>query len=672
MKLVDTPTTKLTEAQTTQWLELIKRSKRADQKYFERMGVWKNGVKGNYLKVKQITSHNLTVNLAYAHYRSKLPVLFYREPTVVCRTDDPQRSEDAEVWSTYINKILRRNGYKKDTKSTVGDSILCGEGWKKIVVFKGVDEGDGPMSEASEPHQASGKTTVASVWVPPSDVIVDYQAPGRDPDSGTCRFVAIRYLKNIDELRADPRYNVPSQDELDAAQFTYSSQASHQGFSKKRMNISDRILMEADTDTYQGVEDMTYIYEVWVNQLIHDATGMKMRRQMFVLMEGCKRPIRDPLPWDQFYGPEFPGWPIHRVALNTMPGDYPIAEIESWYNLNQAINYVMNRTLDQITSGGPVNLLDKSKLEDPHKTIRAMNRGLPRTTVSVKAGQLGEAFNRLPGSPVQQDLFQILNPLIQLTERVSGSSRNRQQAVGIRTAAEVQNVEQFSQVVENEQIDTIHDFLRVDVEKLVAVLKNNTTREDVRSLLGYLGNVEWEGFSDENIRWQPDIDIEVDSFRQRNQREKVQAWSVILQSALQVFPVMPNLRIDHIFYKWLEAQDIDPIPVMGDMLDQRIYQMIEIVGMMSGQPAEVSPEDHHQSHLETIRSFKNTDAYQMMPEEARQLVDQHEMEHMEANEIIQESSARMQNVSQAAGQSPFDALDPAKGINTTGGNDASL
>lgn len=670
MRLVDKPTKTLSEVQTSHMMDLLNRSKRADAKYFERMGVWKQGVRGKYIKVKQPSSHGVSVNLAYAHYRTKLPVLFYREPTVVARAEDPQNSQKADVWSHYVNLILRRNGYKKDTKDCVADSILCGEGWKKIVLFRGADSGDGAMSETNANHAADGKNIVASVWIPPSDVIVDYQAPGRDVTNSACRFVGIRYLKNLDELRADPRYDIPPVGELDAGKFAFSSQSSSQGYSKTRMNISDRILMESDTNTYQGVEDMVYIYEVWVSQLIHDGTGLKLYKQMFVLMEGCNRPIRGPIPWSDFYGSNFPGWPVHRLALNTMPGDYPIAEIESWYTLNQAINYVLSRSMDQITSGGPINLMDKSKLADPEKTIRALNRGLPRTTVTVKAGNLSEAFARIPSSPVQQDLFQILNPLIQLTERVSGSSRNRQQAVGIRTAAEVNNVEQFSQVVENEQIDTIHDFLRADVQKLVAVIKETASTEDVRNLMGYLGDVEWEAFTDDNIRWMPDIDIEVDSFRQRNQREKVQAWSVILQSALQVFPVMPNLRIDHIFYKWLEAQDIDPIPVMGDMLDQRVFQMTEIVGMMAGEPAEVTPEDHHQTHLETIRSFKNTQAYASMTPEAQGLLDQHEAEHMQANEILQESSARMTNVAQAAGQTPFDALDPAQGINTTGGANA--
>lgn len=658
--------TKLTESQTEYLFQLITRCNKQEAGFKKRIGVWKKAIQGMQLKLKRGGSPqkiDLTVNLAYAHLRSKLPALFFQEPTVIA---NPRRKEDAEsapVWQKFLNNIIRRNGYKRETKRATNSAIISGEGWKKIVVSQdgasgqttaarggGGTIGSGPQTEAGTgPSEWSDKMLVSSVWVPSEDVIVDYQATGRDIDGGNCRFIIVRYLKNLAELQVDPRYIIPN--ELDYSRFVTNRDgvASHPGHNRE--------LGGKRTD---AEEDQVYVYEVWVHQLIANTEigatkpDLKMYKQMVVLMDGAKRPIREPLPWSDFYGESFPGWPVHKFELNQMPNAYPISEFEAWYQLQQAINFVMSRALDQIANNGPVDIVSMAAVENPDMVIRDLDKAKSRTTVKVKSGRAADALHRIPSIPIQNDLFTILGPLISLTERVSGSSRNRQQQTGIRTATEARNVESATQIVEGEHIDTIRDFLKADVTKLTAVLKVFADSDYVDHIVGETGPIPWdEGFSAENIKTLPEIEIEVDSFRSPFENRLQQKWTTILQFSLSLLPFMPSIRVDVIYNKWLESMKVDSGAIMGSTDDDRIKQMMEIMSMMNGgEYIEAQPNENHQAELEVLRNFKNSDVYKNAEPQVQQMLGQHEDQHLELQEMLGDTADEFAGRMKGLGMDP--------------------
>jgi len=660
-------TTKLNEEQTEYLFQLIEKSRKHETKFKRRVTTWKKAVQGLQLKLrrgKQAERVDLTINLAYAHLRAKLPTLFFQEPTVVTTPRRKKDAESAPVWQKFLNNLIRRNGYKRETKRTTNNAIISGEGWKKIVVSQAGqsgqttarggatgDVGAGPQTEAgSGPSEWAKQMMVSSVWVPTEDVIVDYQAKGRDLYGGSCRYVIIRYLKSLSELHLDPRYKIPKN--LDATKFvtTRDGITAHSD-GNRSMNNRDTMVEE----------DQVFIYEVWVHQLAATTqTGsnkpdLKMYKQMAVLMDGAKVPIRQPIPWADFYGREFPGWPVHKFELNSIPSDYPISEFEAWYQLQQAINFVMSRAVDQIANQGPVDIITKSAVENPEKVMRDLDKGAPRTTIAVKSGRAGDAFFRQSATPIQHDLFTILSPLISLTERVSGSSRNRQQQAGIRTATEARNIQNMSEIVEGEHIDIVREFLKEDIQKITAVLKEFADSDYVKNVVGETGPIPWdEGFSDFEKAMMPEIDIEVDSFRSPFENRLNQKWTTILQFSMSLLQVVPNLRIDVIYEKWLDSLKVDSGRIMHNTDDDRLKQMMEIMTMLNdGQYIEAKPDENHQAELEVIRNFKNSDAYKNSDPSFQQLLARHEDQHMEFADLLGDS------VNQFTAQMKSMGLNPA-------------
>lgn len=682
---------KLTGEQTKFLATLIEKSIAGDSKFYKRATTWKEAIKGRIRKLSPKRSNfEIVANLAYAHLRTTLPTLFFKEPTVVTRSRNVDKKTQVEFWKRLMNALNERNGYKRQTKRCILDAIISAEGWKKIIVSQSdTDAGftdtppklgrpkkngqlkEGPQTEAGiGPSEWSDKMIVSSVWVPTVNVIVDVQTPGRDIYSGNCRFVAIRYLKNVAELRADPRYTLPPEDELDKTAFVFTKDGKASGGFSGGVRLSAKHVVQLGSDAklreMGADEDMTWIYEVWVYQFVIDDPKIRMFKQMVVLMDGAEKPIRDPIPWDDLYGAGFPGWPIHKIELNEVPQDYPQGEIEAWYPLLQAVNWVLSRTMSHLDSSGTLDIIDASALKNPKKVEKDIKLGKVITQILIKSGRAQDAVNRLAAPPVQKELFTLMNPLITLMERVSGVSRNRQQQAGIRTATEARNIENSSEVVEAEKVDTVADFLKADNIKMAAVIKSIADSGYIRNLMGETGAIPWEEFDEQNVKWLPEFDIEIDSFRQLQKDEVSQKWFTVLNFSLNLLPFVPRLDIAAITVKWIESMGIESDEILAGLIDERILQMVEITSMMNGQAVEIDPKQDHKAHLEMIGNYKNTDVYKSSSAEFKKLLAEHEDSHFQANDDLTVTSGAASAAIRSQGQSPFDAIGgvSSQGIQT--------
>ena len=676
---------KLTGEQTKFLATLIEKSIAGDRKFYNRATTWKEAIKGRIRKLSPKRSNfEIVSNLAYAHLRTTLPTRFFKEPTIVTRSRNVDKKAQVEFWRRLMNALNERNGYKRQTKRCILDAIISAEGWKKIIVSQAnTDAGfedtppklgrkakelkEGPQTEAGiGPSEWSDKMIVSSVWVPTVNVIVDVQTPGRDIYSGNCRFIAIRYLKNVAELRADPRYRLPPEDELDKTAFVFTKDGKASGGFSGGVRLSAKHVVQLGSDSklreMGADEDMTWIYEIWIYQLVIDDPKIRMFKQMVVLMDGADKPIRDPIPWDDLYGVGFPGWPIHKIELNEVPQDYPQGEIEAWYPLLQAVNWVLSRAMSHLDSTGTIDIIDASALKNPKKAEKDIKEGKTITQLLIKSGRAQDAVNRLSAPPVQKDLFLLMTPLITMIERVSGVSRNRQQQAGIRTATEARNIENFSQVVEAEKVDTVADFLKADAIKMAATIKSIADSGYIRSLLGETGAIPWdEGFDEENVKWLPEFDIEIDSFRQLQKDEVSQKWFTILNFSLNLLPFVPRLNIAAITVKWVESMGVESDEILAGLIDERILQMVEITSMMNGQAVEIDPQQDHKAHLEMIGNYKNTDVYKSAPTEFKKLLAEHEDVHFQANADLTATSGAASAAIRSHGQSPFVAFGGASG-----------
>lgn len=638
MRLVKTRRESLNERQTGQLLELIEASEKVDRPIFQTMQRNRDFLKGDqwkHIKVRGKKSiPQVVLNLWYAHVKSKLPSVFFKEPTVLVDPTTPLEERKAPIWQLLLQNTILRNGYKKETKRSSLDTLVFGEGWKKVVYIKEAEDdegrGGGPLTET--PHQATRWMSLgipASIRVPPQSVVVDLLAAGRDPDFA--RFIAIKYFKPLEEIYADPRNdNLPPRASLNTGDLRVAAR-------NKRFGEEDMVspVEYSPTTAQQDSDgDVVSFYEVWVYQLV----GLKLYKQMLVIMPGAKEPIRKPVPWEDLVGAHFPGYPVHQLTFNDVPDSTAMSDLTPWEDVQWAVNWIASKALDALERHKRITTVMPQMLASKNKGMAQLKGPSSHEFIEVSDHT---ALNEYSVQGVSIDHYRMIDSLTALAQRISGITENQQGASGIRTATEAALIDRTSQSKLGLDVDAMRDFLKVDIEKLAALIRHVADRPFVFRLVGDVGPIEWQQFTPEDIDWAPDINIEVDSFRDAGQQEEIQKWTTLLGAGGQLFQFYgPMVRLDLIYAKLMEAAGVDnPEEFLGDLVDDRLHQMIEIVEMTQGNEAPVLPTDAHEVHRDVVLDFLNSDTGQALAPEIQQVLLAHAEQH---EQLLQEQQSKQQ------------------------------
>jgi hypothetical protein len=665
-RLVENRTSGLTEEQTGKLLDEIKASEKTDQFFYDQgrdqrrklAGVHFDTRTSRKTKFNRKLEAQIAVNLVHSHIRSLLPTVFFREPTVNAQPLNSQQAGKEETWEKVLNATLKRNGYKKETKAMTLDALTYHEGWKKLGYNLPEDEGQDQSEGGGEgstetvqtqrgPTPWGAKEIPISIRVSPMNVIVDYLAPGRDPDHA--RFVAIKYIRPLAEMKADKRYK--NLDDIKRGDLVSS-----------RSNSVMRRLNETETTGYETITrtqgeagvDMVIFYETYVYQFVE----FKLYRQTVWVAEGAKKPIREET-WEELFGLKFPGWPVHRLIFNPIPDDYPMSELEVWQQLQEAINWTVSKLVTFVAQGNQRILMDPTKVKDPKKARSKLLSGQAVEVIEVKdVNNVRDAIDIIQGTPVPSDVYRLIDVLVTFVERTSLLGQNQQLQGGVfRTATEANVVDQANQIRSSERIDVMRDFLRDDVRKLAAIIRNNARTDLVVRLAGDTGRVAWERFEPRDIEWEPDIDIEVDSFRELSQQEDLVKWIQVFNIAQQLFPLMPNLvRLDVIFAELLKSAKVpDHEKIMGNLAGAREYQLFEVMMMMMGEQVIPKEEEPHGEHIAALEFLMNSPIRQVLEgTDAWNMILEHLATH---EEFLQELRERAEtNGPSPLGQNPLDEL----------------
>jgi hypothetical protein len=361
--------------------------------------------------------------------------------------------------------------------------------------------------------------------------------------------------------------------------------------------------------------------------------------------------------WEELFGPKFPGWPLHRVVFNPVPDTYPMSEVEVWQQLQEAVNWTVSKLVSFVSQGNQRWALDATKLKDPKSAKAKLTSGNAVEIIEVKdTNNAGEAMQSVQGAPVSQDTYRLIDILMGFIERTSLQGQNQQLQGGIfRTAAEANTVKQATQIRDNERIDVMRDFLRDDVRKMTVLIKNNQDTEMVVMLAGDTGKVQWERFDAKDIEWEPDIDIEVDSFRELNQQEELAKWIQVFQISMQLIPLMPEaIQMDLIYFNLLKASKVaNPEALVSNVKGSREYQLQEVMLMMLGQEIEVSPNEPHSEHIAAIDFLMNSEIAEVLQETpAWALMLEHRGQHEVMLQQLKEAAEGGQP--STLGQNPLD------------------
>ena len=343
-RLVSTPTKQFDETQTGILNDLIAQSARKDEHYFRMMRVLRNLMRGDHwedlkLNAKQKELTRIVINLAHAHTRSLLPTLFFKNPTLRSVPTSPIHEGKQETWDALGNNTFPKIGFDDVVKEVVFDSIVYPEACFKWVINKPLVEGEkedsktgGVESGISGPTVWLSKGTPVPTRISPAQVIVDYLAPQRDFKQA--RFVTIRYLKILEELREDKRYKIPGNFQS-AGGVTGTSGTTN----KRRPDPFELIDSEPERLAVSDHDSLVVVYETWIHQLVQS----KSYQQVVWTMPGAKKPIRQPLLWTDVLGEGFDEYPLERLVLNPIPDSLPTSELGAWHSIQVALNWIISR-----------------------------------------------------------------------------------------------------------------------------------------------------------------------------------------------------------------------------------------------------------------------------------------------------------------------------------------
>lgn len=649
MRLVKKPTETLSLEQSKMLFELVLTAEKRDKLYFDQCEKCRAWLKGdqwdgpNKIRMKDPinrTTAQITVNLAHAHVRSMVPMLFFRQPTVRAWPLSKLKEASAQSWGDLINAWLARSDYKVETKAVVLDAVVYPEAWKKWVVHKEdsytTEEGEDEVKdlnqvagglteiEDSGPNFWDDKFTIVGTRMCPTSVITD-SADRRIENS---RFIAIKYRRLLSELIADPRYidgrkalkekmreAVPEQPTTTAAVLgTFAN------------DVDELTVLAKDTP-------MLDIYEVWVYQHV----GLKLYKQVVVLAEGIDEPIRGPVAWSELCGPHLNTYPFNKIELNPIPDDHPQSELAVWFSLQSTLNWVFSKIVAGVNNSNQVYAVNPAGFVNWKKARNELESSKPRQFVEIKGDVATPPLVPIPQHAVPRDDWQLISVVQMLIQQVTGMTQNRRGATGARTATEADIIEQSAQDKNNEKIDAVREFLKRDIELLTKLIRGFVSKDIVFRLTGTPGPVKWGQFTPQDASWSPDVEVETDSFRRAVSAERVAAYNQMLQVGLALQQSgQAQIRLDIIMRRMMEELEIpNPQEITNDDVPAEVKQMAEIIQMVVGVPGTVLPTDNHVIELQTVEMFQASDIYPMLPPQAQQLIDQHAEEHRMAIQQMQ-------------------------------------
>lgn len=602
MKLVKDRAKRLSTENVKDLFVLLDESRRAHERFIKKSERWRAMYRGRQWDSPDGTptkdsEARIVINLVFAFIRSVIPTVFFREPTINARPTLPVHAGKEKVWEAAVNNALPRTGFKHETKKAIYDGKISGEGWEKLVwnmaPVEDAEEDDGAGS-LTEGYQGSGPVTWENIELPywarisPHNVIVDYRSNDRSLEKA--RVIFIEYEKDFEELKADPRYTIPKDFEPEET--------------TRRLDSQNDFEMSAKGKLMQGRLPATVkIWEAWVYQLV----GMRLYKQMVVLMDGYEeKPIRGPLTWEELVGPKLGGWPFERLVFNYSPDDYPLSDIETWIHLQQMVNWSASTIINTLKTHGDLLLFDPQKVKDPKRTKRDLRE--PEMVQIVEVTEPG-AIERLSGTRVNPDIYNALSTLVQFVDRISGSTHNRQGGSrNIRTATEAALIDRGAQVRDDEQVDIVHDYLKAKIVKWMRsfrhVVAASGETDLVIKIAGEAGKIDWLNFGAADLDWDPEVHIDINTFRKADMQEETTRWTVVLQWAMQLMPIFGPQLVEKAFLKLVNALDVEsPTELMPSTDDHKAQQMIEIVRMIMGEDVPVAPDEPHQIHMQVVEQF---------------------------------------------------------------------
>jgi hypothetical protein len=514
-------------------------------------------------------SDRLIVNMAFATKNVIAPSVAINNPKFTVTARKFEQAPQAVITEHVINYLWRTNRYQDEFRLAVDDWLTFGHGWMKVG-YKFVqepkarpapDSSDDPYSSAEDEDGIDDREPVEGNVESEMNTLDDRPFTERisvfdmfvDPyarNMNDIAWIAQRIRRRVADVKVDKRYNATG---------------STGGLVRTKVQPDNTSAFEdQDDDTPperrldpkdQGFVDVVEFWDLRKKQMCVFALNTN---DGFLIA---------PKPWPYPFGQPF----LQLRNYEVPDVFYPMGELESIETLQLELNETRSQQINHRKRYARKYLYMEDAFEQPG--IEALESDEDNAMVPVNPGQdISKVLIPMPSIGIPPDFYQMSAVIEDDIDKVSGVSdyMRGQMPETRRTATEAAMLQDAQQSRSADKLSKVEDFLARLGEKLIQLLQQYMTGEQVVRIVGQDGQTVWLTYDKDYIQGNFDFEVEAGSTQPQNETFRRQA-------AMQMVDAMAPFA---------QAGVVDPAAVARHVLQFGfgVSNPGEFMGTAPGQP----------------------------------------------------------------------------------------
>lgn len=632
------------------WRERVTQATKYHEEYFgrkiEEIAEYDRGEHWHGEADPSSSFEHITVNLVWANRRVVVPQVFYSRPevSVTPLTDRlelhdeqgaPLRDERgqpvlhdvvkaSEIAKPVIEQKLDQMRWKWQIRACVRDAYLFGMAICKIGYGSQFGKlANVPLADKEKPTGIADIRTPITGWSSsvhpnqpwtlrchPRDIILPPETRTHDE----LPWVGHKIRRRVEDVQSDSRYDKDARDKVSGAPFD-SSTGNQQWLEdhERSRYVQDEYceIVEvhyrdaAQPKKYEmdrGLEEGATVYRILV--YADGAEGLLMHSLDGIAMDIGHLPF-------QFL-----------IYAEDTDRPYPQSDIGQVLPLNRELNKLHSYNLEMVKRQSPCVLYSSETFSDPEKEEQFL-RGEPMRAIKTNNPQ-GVVVPQMPS--ISQDQYAVGTQMEQNFRKVGGVGENQMGQSSGGTATEANLVQQGVNIRIQDMLEITRDFAVRTIEDIFVLVSQRTSEQEIVRIEGPKG-AEWRKWTGSDIRGPYRFSIDLTQMQPPNSAVRKKMVIDFLNLA-STPPLQPHFNMPKLIKQVVKAFE-DVFPNTDELLKQtdEPRQESELLAMMNGQQANVTPDQHHAEHRQVLAMFMQSPAFKMFPPEIQQLIMQHDQLH---------------------------------------------
>jgi hypothetical protein len=507
--------------------------------------------------------HHPVENMLFANIRAIVPRLNFRNPKIfVTPRKRPYRGKGNSLIDTtasavmleiILNYYYKELSIKREARRCLIDALVGKYGIMQVgYTLKTEKVKKGELLQVDELIKEDSPFAVRRS---PNDVLWDIEA--RDSRLTDARWVGLRWIRPIDDVKRDPRYS-------------------------NTRNLKGNFTVKTDykTDSNQ-LPTNPDVPEIWDRVEGWDMWDKKTKT-LYTMVEGHEKFLQK-----RDWPIDYEGFPIEILHFNENPDNsIPVGDFDIYRHNQDELNVIRAMQLDHI------DRLSKKKYKTTETNLddsaeRALKYGPAGTIVTMTNT---DKFDSISDNPISQDIYMVGNMIKNGIREMAGVSPT-EALVGVdfEQATEPALLERAAVTIREDQRDIFEDFLVRNIRKIGQILQETMDERDIPLDVGQFDEAQrfiptrlhkiagegvqailpWITAGKEDIKGEYDYDIEIGSTQATNQETRKRDI-VQLAQLLVGNPLIRDREATTRVLEAFETKDIDRLMKTPEELQQEI------------------------------------------------------------------------------------------------------